>query len=210
MEACEKAHRTRRFSLQDYPTPGKNCVSPEAARLQRVQVSQQILHILRAQHLAVACHVRAAVANNVSDALVIRGQSGLRKILMLKYTFQTRTLFTLRGIRPVTPVAVVVINLASGCLLRVESELGVRFSPLHIAARKCGEHKTYGAYARAYKRRANPAPAPCPNSPLTPPIRSLRSFYPLHQSHPHRRHHRSSGPIYAALSTATAIPSHLQ
>jgi hypothetical protein len=41
----------------------------------------------------------------------------------------------------VTAIAVVVINLASGCLLRVEPEFGIRFSTLHIAARECGERK---------------------------------------------------------------------
>jgi hypothetical protein len=68
---------------------------------------------------------------------------------MLKNTFQSRTLFPLSRIGPVTAVTVVVIDLAPGGLLRVEAKFGVRLATLHIATRQRQAHG---------KSRANPAP----------------------------------------------------
>src|SRR4029077_211396 len=80
--------------------------------------------------------VGAAVTNNVSDALVIGGQSGLRKILMLENALQSRPLSPFRRIGPVTAVAIVVIDLPSGSLLGVQAKLSVGLATLHIATRK--------------------------------------------------------------------------
>jgi hypothetical protein len=44
---------------------------------------------------------------------------------MLKYALQAGAFFTLRGIRPMTAVAVVVVDLASRGLLRVQAQFGV-------------------------------------------------------------------------------------
>lgn len=97
----------------------------DSAPSQRVQVREQILNILRAQSLAIARHIRPAIANDVADALVIRRQPAERKILMLKCALQAGPLLALRGIRPVAAVAVVIVDLASRSLLRIEAEFGV-------------------------------------------------------------------------------------
>ncbi len=109
--------------------------------LKRVQVSQQILHALLVQRLAVARHFVAAKADDLAGAVVIRRQPAHWKVLVLEYALQSWAFFPFGGIRPMAAVAVVVINLASGGLLRVEAEFGVRLSALDIATRERGERK---------------------------------------------------------------------
>src|ERR1700687_3136124 len=108
-------------------------------RLQSMHVGQQILDVLRAQHLAVARHIRTAVADDVGHAFVIRRQSSFRKILMLENAFQAWALLALGGVGAVTAVAVVVVNLAPGGLLGVEAEFGIGLAALHLASRKYEE-----------------------------------------------------------------------
>src|ERR1700683_2017847 len=138
-----------------------------------MQVGQQILHVLPAQHLAVARHIGTAVANNVRDAVVIRGQSGVGKILMLENALQARTFLSLRGIGPVTAVAVVVIELASGGLLRVEAEFGVRVAALHVATREGGERRS----------RAKKSTSPGAVASRVPPLLPAGHFYHSHPCH---------------------------
>jgi len=59
-----------------------------------MQIGQQVLHILRVQHLTVARHIGTAAVDDVADTVVIRGQACLREILMLKYAFQSRAFFS--------------------------------------------------------------------------------------------------------------------
>ena len=100
-----------------------------------MQIGQQVLHILPVQHLAIARHIRAAIANNLAHAVVVGGQSGLRKILMLKYAFQSRAFFPFGRISMMAAVAIVIVNFASGGLLRIEAEFGIGFAALDVA---CG------------------------------------------------------------------------
>ena len=120
-----------------------------------MQVGQQILHVLRTQHLAVACHIRAAVANNVAHAVVIRRQSSLGKILVPENALQSRTFLSLGGIRPVAAVAVVVINLASVGLLRLRpsSAFDLRRSTSQPARVPSARHATRDAIVQ--RRRLN-------------------------------------------------------
>src|ERR1700722_4332008 len=124
-----------RLSQEDYPTPAKAAASPDAACLQGVQIGEQILNILRAHHLTVAGHIRAAIANNVSDAIIVRGQAAEGKILMLEYSLHSRPFFPFRGVGSMTAVAVVVVKLPSGCLVRIETEFGIGFTALYVAPR---------------------------------------------------------------------------
>ena len=93
--------------------------------LQRMQVRQQALQILGAERLAVAWHFVAAVANDFAHAIVVCRQPAYRKIRMLKNSLQPRSLSPLRRIGPMAAVAVAVLGLSPGSLLRVEAELGV-------------------------------------------------------------------------------------
>ena len=60
---------------------------PGAFALQSVEIGEQILNILRVENLAVAGHVRTAVANDVGDAVVVSGQSAEGKVLVLEDAF---------------------------------------------------------------------------------------------------------------------------
>ena len=101
-----------------------------------MHISQQILHVLRTQYLAVTRHILAAATNDFSDAIVIRWKAGLREILMLKDALQARPFFPFGRIRTVAAIAIIVVNLAPCSLLRVQSEFGIRFSTDQVAGIK--------------------------------------------------------------------------
>ena len=84
--------------------------------------------------LAEAFHFCSAVLDDVGYAVVVRGQSTLRQILMFKNTFQAGAFLPARGVRLMAAVAIVVVKPAALCLLRVEAELGVGLAALDIAA----------------------------------------------------------------------------
>src|SRR5579862_5031433 len=89
------------------------------SRLQRVQVRQEVLYVLRAQLLAVRRHFVAAQANDVGDPLVIGGQTAQRKIFVLEDSLEPRPLFAFRRIRLMTAVALGIVDFAAGRLLRI-------------------------------------------------------------------------------------------
>src|SRR5437879_4031184 len=112
-----------------------------ARNLQRVQIGEQILNVLLAESLAVARHLVAPQANDVGDALVIRGKSAERKILMLEHALQTWPLLSLGGIWLMATIAVRVVDFAAGGLLRVKAKFGIRLASLYVTAVKDGERK---------------------------------------------------------------------
>src|SRR4029077_13791755 len=69
---------------------------------QRMQVGQQISHLLGSEHLAVTRHVLAAMADDVEHPLVIRGKAAHRKILMGEQALQSRTFLVYGQISLVT------------------------------------------------------------------------------------------------------------
>ncbi len=111
--------------------------------LQSMHVSQQILHLLRAERLAEPGHFIASVVHDVRDPFVIGRKPAERKILMLKNSVESRTFLAPRGIGFVATVAILVINLTSGDLLRCETKFGVRFAPLNVTARKRQDERQY-------------------------------------------------------------------
>src|ERR1035437_3930751 len=95
------------------------------ARLQRMQIHEQILNVLRGQGLAVAGHFVAAQADDIDDTVIVRGQSAQRKVFLLENSLERRALLAPTGIRLMAAVALRVVDLAAGRLLRVEAKLGV-------------------------------------------------------------------------------------
>ena len=69
-----------------------------ATPLQRMQIREQILNVLRVQRLAVARHFVAAEANDIGDALVVRRQSAQRKIFVLEDSLERWALFPPGGV----------------------------------------------------------------------------------------------------------------
>lgn len=73
----ELSHETKHYLVIEFPDPV----------LKSVEIGEQILQILSVENLAVAGHLRTAVANDVRDAIVVGGKSAERKILVLEDAF---------------------------------------------------------------------------------------------------------------------------
>jgi len=99
-----------------------------------VHIGEQIVQVLLAQGLAVARHFFAAETNNVADALVVRRQPADCKILVLKYSFETRAFLASRGIRFMAAVAVIVVDFSAGGLLWIQAKLGIGLAALDVTA----------------------------------------------------------------------------
>lgn len=114
---------------------------PVKPRLQCVQVRQQILDLLLVQFLAVARHFFSAQSNDVGDTLVVRRKAAQRKVFVLEDSLEAWTLFAARGVGLVAAIALGVVDLASGGLLRIQTQLGIGFAALDVAgkARRQGQ-----------------------------------------------------------------------
>lgn len=104
-----------------------------------MQVRQYIVDLLIAQHISEAIHFVPSHANNVSCAVVIRRHAAGREVLTLEHALQTRPLAFAGRIRRMAAIAVLVINVPAGRLLRRESKFGVAAPPLHFASATDGE-----------------------------------------------------------------------
>ena len=101
--------------------------------LQRVQIREQILDVLRIERLAVARHFITTEPDDIGDALVVGGQAAQGKIFVLEHSLQSRAFLAAGGIWLMAAVAAVVVNSASGGLLRVEAEFSVGLAGLDVA-----------------------------------------------------------------------------
>jgi len=101
---------------------------------QRVQVSEQIIDLLLRENLAEALHLITSVKNDVGGAGIVRRHSTHSKVLPLKNTFEARPLALAGRVRGVAAVAILVVDVAPGNLLRVEAQLCVALSAFHFAA----------------------------------------------------------------------------
>jgi hypothetical protein len=109
---------------------------PSPRVLESMHVNKQILNLLIRERLPEARHLASAEANDFAYALIVRGQAAERQVRLAEHPLQRRSLFPTRGIRFVTAIAVVVVNLAANDLLRIESKFGVTLTPLSVAAGK--------------------------------------------------------------------------
>src|ERR1700730_3861493 len=58
--------------------------------LQRAQICDQIFNLLVGHNLAEAFHLCSPILDDIGDALVVRGQSAQRQVLILENAFQPR------------------------------------------------------------------------------------------------------------------------
>ena len=132
---------------------------PLLRRLQSVQVSYKVLDLLIGEHILETLHLAAAQANDVGNPLIVRRQAARRKIGFLKHMLQAWPMTFPRGIGGMAAVAILVIEVASGPLPRVEAELGVRPSSFDFAP-ACARKQGQGAQnqdLRSRKNRQNPS-----------------------------------------------------
>jgi len=129
------AEVNQRFSAEPRAFQGSfSPASQGAVSLQRVQVGQEIVHLLLIEHLAKALHFAAAVTNDFAHALIIGRQSAERQVLLLENAFHARALLAARRVGLVAAVAILVVEPPSGRLLRIEPEFGVALAALDLAA----------------------------------------------------------------------------
>jgi hypothetical protein len=74
-------------------------------QLERMEIREQILNVLCIQGLTVARHFIPAEADDIGNALVVRGQPAQREIFVLEDALERRPLFPARGIWFVAPIA---------------------------------------------------------------------------------------------------------
>jgi hypothetical protein len=99
-----------------------------------MHIRQQVLYLLLIQRLSEPRHLAATEANDLSNTLVVGGNSTLRKKGLLEDTFQPRSLLSAGRVGFVTLIAVAVIHATSGALLRIQSQLGVRLPDFGVTA----------------------------------------------------------------------------
>ena len=106
---------------------------PWIARSKRVQVREQIGHLLLIEDLRISRHHIPAITDNVTNLLIIRGQSALGQKLPLEDPFHARPFFSACRVCGMAALAVLIENVATGSLLWVETELRVCLAEFHIA-----------------------------------------------------------------------------
>ena len=103
---------------------------------ERVHVGEQVLNFLGGEFLAVAGHFAASVTDDVADAFVVGGQPAFGEIGLLENSFQAGPFFSTRGIGLVAAVAEIIVDAATGSLLRVQAEFGIALTALGGAVRE--------------------------------------------------------------------------
>lgn len=117
---------------------------PETKNLQRMQIRQQIIDLLRRELLAVGWHFVAAVQNQVPRALIVGRHPADTEIIPAKDSLQAWPLPLAGRIRLVAAVAILIVDVPAQCLLRIESKLGIAFAPLSGATSECQEDNKKG------------------------------------------------------------------
>jgi hypothetical protein len=101
-----------------------------------MQIRQQILQILLAEFLIEAWHLVSPKTDDVADAVIIRGQAAQREVFVLEHSLQSRAFSAMGRIWLMAAIALGIVDAASGCLLGIESEFGIRLAPLDVAAQQ--------------------------------------------------------------------------
>jgi len=97
-----------------------------------MEVGEQIFNLFVGEHVVEAVHLVASDANDVSDTIVIGRQAALAEKWLLENAFEAGPFAPARGVCRVTAVAVLVVDVTAGGLLRIQSQLGVTLPALDI------------------------------------------------------------------------------
>ncbi len=101
--------------------------------LQRVEVREEIVQLLLGEGCADGRHHVAASQNRLAHESFVGGKSAGEK-WFLEETLQTGTILARDRMRVVTGRTILLIQMASRGLLRVQSKLGVGFRGVVVAA----------------------------------------------------------------------------
>ncbi len=113
---------------------GVSAFTTSEARSKGMKVGEQGVHLVLSERVAELGHHTAAALYGLAHKTVVGGQTAWQKLLP-KEPFQFRTLLAAGRISIVTRTAISVENSAAGCLLRIESQFGVRFHAMIAATR---------------------------------------------------------------------------
>lgn len=114
-----------------------------------MQIGQQIVNLLIAEHVAETLHLVASHANDVFDSVVIGRHAAGRKVVSLKQSPQAGSLALPRGIGRVTAVAIFIVDVPPRRLSRCQSKFGIAFAALNVASAAQYEQKR--EYAGDYR-----------------------------------------------------------
>ena len=106
-----------------------------------MEIGEQIFDLFVREHVAEAVHLVASDANDVPNAIVIRGQAALAEKWFLENAFEAGPFAPARGVCRVTAVAVLVVDVMAGGLLRIQSQLGVTLPALDITPAQRNQQK---------------------------------------------------------------------
>jgi hypothetical protein len=109
------------------------CGNRTTKTLQRVEIGEEIVELLLGERAADGGHHIAAAENGLADESFVGGQTAGQELL-LEQAFEAGAILSGDGVRVVAGGASLLIEMASGGLLRVQIELGVGFSRGVIAA----------------------------------------------------------------------------
>src|SRR5207237_8222718 len=97
----------------EFPVRRTRVVYPCIARSKRVQVREQIGHLLLIEDLRISRHHIAAITDDVANLLIIGGQSALGKKLPLEDPFHARPLLSASSVCGVAAFAVPLQDMSS-------------------------------------------------------------------------------------------------
>ncbi len=100
-----------------------------------MQICEQVIYLRLGHGLAKSRHHVSTVDDDVPHALIVREQPALFHELSREQALHARSLFSARRVGLMAAIAIGVIKLTSGCLLRVQSELSVAFSTLDLTTK---------------------------------------------------------------------------
>lgn len=110
------------------------CSFSEMHALEGMQIGQQVLHLLLREHLTKTRHGIAPVDHNFAYAVVRCRQTTFLQEGTLEDSLQAGAFFPARGVGLMAAIAIMIVKLAPGGLLRIQAEFSVAFAQLGIAS----------------------------------------------------------------------------
>lgn len=110
-----------------------------------MQVGDQVIDLFVTEHVAEAFHFVAPHADDIFDALVVRGHPAGGQVVSFEQPPQTWSLALPRRIRRVAAVAILIVDMPPCGLARRQSELGITLTTLNFASG--GHRKQKNNYA---------------------------------------------------------------